>query len=108
MNYMNKSILIVKTPDNCSQCNFCTDFRGCLARHVIVTEDEYNKERSEWCPLKEFPERSNTQQGTYELDEYCSGYDDGWNELRKEILAGTIYEKIETDIFDEEENISND
>ncbi|WP_288682245.1 hypothetical protein [uncultured Eubacterium sp.] len=121
---MNKSVLVLDTPNSCSQCNFCRevedvyvescDSEACCTvmfdpndtdlYRMILTKDKYKKEKPEWCPLKEFPERSNTQQGAYELDEYCSGYDDGWNEFRKEILGETIYEKLEEGLFDEEED----
>lgn len=125
---MSKSVLVLDTPNSCSQCNFCREIEGVYVEaydseacctvmldpndndlyRMILTKDKYKKEKPEWCPLKRVPEISNTQQGIYELDEYCNGYDDGWNGFRKEILGGTMYKKLETDIFDEEENISND
>ena len=42
------------------------------------------KKKPDWCPLKEVPEEEHND---YKYDEYCDGYDDGWNGFRGRILG---------------------
>ena len=95
---MNKSVLVIDTPETCLDCMFCFELdEGIKARCSVVSGDEYKgffrdiecdggycQGKPDWCPLKELPEEKHNK---YCLDEYCDGYDDGWNALRGKILG---------------------
>ena len=116
---MNKSVLVLDTPNSCSQCGFCGRVEDvetydseayCTVTldpddndlcRMILTKDKYKKEKPDWCPLKKIPEMSNAQQGIYEWDEYCNGYDNGWNGFRDEILGETTNEELKSTTFED-------
>jgi hypothetical protein len=50
---MNKSALVIDTPENCYDCPFGTAYCGEL-EYVGYCE---SKSRPDWCPLKPLPER---------------------------------------------------
>lgn len=95
---MDKSVLVMDTPETCSDCmlRFEVDegINACCS--VMVDESDKNlcryidcdggycQSKPKWCPLKELPEEEHND---YYLDEYCDGYDDGWNTLRGKILG---------------------
>ena len=70
---MNKSVLVIDTPENCYDCPFGTEYCGnleyegccelaeCLDSDTrLITEEHYDYEsesRPEWCPLKPLPEK---------------------------------------------------
>ena len=45
----------------------------------------YCQSKPNWCPLKEIPEEEHDTY--YEMDEYCEGYNNGWNAFRGRILG---------------------
>lgn len=79
---MNKSILVLNTPENCCKCPlnnnyFCNATNNCTLKYV--------NDRPNWCPLRPVPER-------YE-DVPCDGgslsdMSIGWNNCIDEILGG--------------------
>lgn len=94
---LSKSALIIDTPKTCVDCMFYFDL-GEFDKYCSVKDDEkdsdtcreitptdkFRQERPDWCPLKELPEEEHNE---YYLDEYCDGYDDGWNTFRSRILG---------------------
>ncbi len=92
-----KSVLIVDTPETCLDCVFCFELDEGVNACCSVVSDEndkglykdiqcdggYCQDKPDWCPLKEIPEEEHNE---YCLDEYCDGYDDGWNSFRDRIL----------------------
>lgn len=71
---------------------------GIDAQCSVVSGDEYNgffrriecaggycQSKPNWCPLKEIPEEEHDTY--YEMDEYCEGYNNGWNAFRGRILG---------------------
>lgn len=95
---MSKSVLVVDTPETCLDCIFCFELEeGINACCSVVSDDKdnslckkiickdgYCQEKPEWCPLKELLEEEHNE---YYLDEYCDGYDDGWNTFRSRVLG---------------------
>lgn len=104
---MNKSVLVIDTPETCLDCMFCFELdEGIKAHCSVVSGDEYSgffrtidcedgycQGKPGWCPLKEVPEEEHIKElleeehNEYCLDEYCDGYDDGWNTFRSRILG---------------------
>lgn len=95
---MSKSVLVVDTPETCLDCIFCfelneginaccsveSDDKDNSLLKEIICKDGYCQMKPDWCPLKEVPDEENNDYG---YDEYCDGYDDGWNSLRDRILG---------------------
>lgn len=93
---MSKSVLIMDTPESCTECMFCfaleaEDAFCSITNHEedpsmckeLAPMDKYWEERPIWCPLKEFPNKS---------DDYCEdslelGVKIGWNNCLKEITG---------------------
>ena len=58
---MRKSVLVMKTPEKCLDCNLCAlDMDGSLScyyyKKEICSNVGENNSRPEWCPLRELPE----------------------------------------------------
>lgn len=95
---MSKSVLVMDTPETCLDCMFCFERNEGVEAHCSVVsgdeysgffrtidcEDGYCQGKPDWCPLKEVPEE---EYNKYCFDEYCDGYDDGWNTFRSRILG---------------------
>lgn len=95
---MNKSVLVIDTPETCLDCMFCFEHDEGIAAHCLVVYDENDKDlfrdiqcdggycqsKPNWCPLKEVSEEEHSE---YCFDEYCDGYDNGWNAFRGRILG---------------------
>lgn len=59
---MAKAVLVMDMPKSCGQCNF-TDFGAdgiltciCIDDYMEL-EDDMDKRRPDWCPLRELPEK---------------------------------------------------
>lgn len=76
---MNKSIVILETPNRCFDCP-C--YKGYMQHDKCrILEKELSEEtlwygKPDWCPMFSIPERSND---AHKWDEYEDGWDDGWN-----------------------------
>lgn len=94
---MSKSVLVIDTPETCLDCMFCFELDECDACCSVMSDENdksihrdiqcdggYCQNKPEWCPLKELLEEEHNE---YCLDEYCDGYDDGWNTFRSRILG---------------------
>lgn len=86
-----KAILVMDMPSRCLNCN-CVGhinhngkFNVCRITGEILKEDNYYKERPEWCPLKPMPEK-NTKQYS-DGYKYGKGYQRGYNACIDEILG---------------------
>ena len=90
---MSKAILVMDMPESCTECQFCREIDEIDACCEIAREprDEslcrmigkYDKERPDWCPLKEVPGRDKE---SHYPDEYMDGFTDGWNRCIDNIL----------------------
>ena len=78
---MNKSVLVIDTPENCGKCKFISEFwcRAMGGRRVPNNDVIPN-----WCPLKPLPKyKSMEKPGEYEY-----GKMHGWNRCIDEITGG--------------------
>ena len=88
---MRKSVLVMKTPEKCLDCNLCAlDMDGSLScyyyKKEICSNVGENNSRPEWCPLRELPEEDHEN---HYPDEWEDGYADGWNDCLREIMGGS-------------------
>ncbi len=95
---MGKSVLVIDTPENCLDCQFCYELdEGVEACCSISDDDEdaslmkkidceygYCQGKPDWCPLMDLPEKDDFDDL---YDEYYTGYHDGWNRCLKEITS---------------------
>lgn len=98
---MNKSVLVMNTPENCYNCPFGIGYCGdleyeglceladCLDYDVILmTEEHYDcesKSRPEWCPLKPLPEEKEEKHWRSKLS---LAWIRGWNTCISKITGG--------------------
>ena len=106
---MNKSVLVIDTPENCYDCPFGTEYCGdseyegccelaeCLDSDMrLITEEHYDYEsesRPDWCPLQPLPEKMKVT-GLYNGEYFKAGgklpsYKIGWNDCIDEITGGS-------------------
>lgn len=95
---MSKAILVIDMPESCDKCPFSFDPNGTNVFCIISQEKEkyatvireipypYSG-KPDWCPLRELP---GEEHNDLRYDEYCDGYDDGWNGFRQKILKENI------------------
>ena len=78
---MNKSVLVIDTPENCGKCKFISEFwcRAMNGRRV-----PNNDVIPGWCPLKPLPEKDDWDDP---YDEYYTGYANGWNRCLSKITG---------------------
>lgn len=95
---MSKSVIVIDTPENCLDCQFCYKLdEGVEACCSISDDDEdaslmkkidcehgYCQGKPDWCPLMDLPEKDNFDDP---YDEYYTGYSDGWNRCLKEMVG---------------------
>lgn len=83
---MNKSVLVIETPESCVHCPLLNGSDEC----VVQDEDaNFNADSFDdlmhGCPLKPLPER-------HIVPEIATGYEigceDGWNECLEKIMSG--------------------
>ena len=77
---MRKSVLVMKTPEKCLDCNLCVlDMDGSIScyynKREICSNVGENNNRPNWCPLKSLPEEDHED---HYPDEWEDGYADGW------------------------------
>ena len=84
---MNKSVLIIDTPDSCRECPLCWEDHITYRDYCRITNDHiWTTAKPEWCPLKPLPEK-------YDMDVVCArdfdgDYEYGYNTCIDEILGG--------------------
>ena len=90
---MSKSVLVIDTPENCLDCQFCYELgEGVEAYCSIMNDDEdkslmkeidceygYCQGKPDWCPLKPLPERKNFVNSTNGIEANANVYSAGWN-----------------------------
>ena len=101
---MNKSVLVMNTPENCYDCPFGTaycgeleyvgycelaNYLGCDAFPIIEDYDRESKSRPDWCPLMDLPEKDN---GDYPANTSDAGFAEGWNQCIDEITGGMDFD----------------
>ena len=80
---MSKSVLVMKTPENCRSCMHIGTFRYFC--RITCKDIEDASVRPDWCPLMDLPEKDN---GDYPSNTVDAGYAQGWNTCLDEITGG--------------------
>lgn len=104
---MSKSVLVIDTPENCLDCQFCYELDEGVEACCSISDDDkdtslmkkidceygYCQGKPDWCPLKPVPDR---RKRTDYLDAIFNhpAFDYGWNACIDKILEGC---KDETD-----------
>ena len=97
---MNKSVLIIDTPETCVDCQFCYEFDEGIEACCSITDDDKDKSlmkqidcengycqgKPNWCPLRKLPEKEKDDCSNDYYDDYYRGYANGWNDCLKEII----------------------
>ena len=94
---MSKSVLVVNTPENCLDCQFCYELDEGVEACCSISDDDkdtslmkkidceygYCQGKPDWCPLKPLPEKMIIPRGARNTDglEYASGYNTCINEI---------------------------
>lgn len=95
---MRKSVLVIETPENCLDCQFCYELDEGVEACCSISDDDkdtslmkkidceygYCQGKPDWCPLMDLPEKDDFDDL---YDEYYTGYHDGWNRCLKEIAG---------------------
>lgn len=87
---MSKSLLVMKTPENCRSCMYIGTFRYFCRINCKDIEDASVK--PDWCPLKPLPDKMKLT-GVYGREYFQSNgkmpsYKIGWNDCIDEITGG--------------------
>ena len=91
---MSKSVLLIDTPENCLDCQFCYELDEGVEACCSISDDDkdtslmkkidcehgYCQGKPDWCPLKELPNKKN-------WGEIFNGNVKGWNDCLKEIIG---------------------
>ena len=91
---MSKSVLLIDTPENCLDCQFCYELDEGVEACCSISDDDkdtslmkkinyeygYCQGKPDWCPLKELPNKKN-------WGEIFNGNVKGWNDCLKEIVG---------------------
>ena len=88
---MRKSVLVMKTPEKCLDCNLCAlDMDGSLScyyyKKEICSNVGENNSRPEWCPLRPLPDRKEITE-TYKWEDRLPSFKCGWNWCLDEITG---------------------
>lgn len=95
---MSKSVIVIDTPENCLDCQFCYELDEGVEACCSISDDDddtsimkkidceygYCQGKPDWCPLMDLPEKDDFDDL---YDEYYTGYHDGWNRCLKEITS---------------------
>ena len=91
---MSKSVLVIDTPENCLDCQFCYELDEGVEAYCSISDDDkdtslmkkidceygYCQGKPDWCPLKELPNKKN-------WGEIFNGNVKSWNDCLKEIIG---------------------
>lgn len=91
---MSKSVLLIDTPENCLDCQFCYELDEGVEACCSISDDDkdtslmkkinyeygYCQGKPDWCPLKELPNKKN-------WGEIFNGNVKCWNDCLKEIIG---------------------
>ena len=88
---MSKSVLVIDTPESCTECKIGHDMSGYMEVCIIcriankVTLNDEAESRPDWCPLKSLPEKKlyTAPERNHELQKDLFAV--GWNACLREI-----------------------
>ena len=86
---MSKAVLVMDMPESCFGCNFlyCNADAGIDSYHAMEVSrivDSETYERPDWCPLRELPEKKETN---YYMNNKEKGIVEGWNACLEKITG---------------------
>ena len=98
---MSKSVLVIDTPENCLDCQFCYELNEGVEACCSITDDDKDKTlmkeidcedgycqgKPGWCPLKLLPDRKEITE-TYKWEDRLPSFKCGWNWCLDEITGG--------------------
>lgn len=98
---MSKSVLVIDTPENCLDCQFCYELDEGVEACCSISDDDkdtrfmkkidceygYCQGKPDWCPLIDLPEKDN---GDYPANTSDAGFAEGWNQCIDEITGGEV------------------
>lgn len=102
---MSKSVLVIDTPENCYDCQFCYELHEGVEACCSIMDDDKDKSlmkeidceygycqgKPDWCPLIDLPEKNN---GDYPANTFDVGLAEGRNQCIDEITGGEADEEI--------------
>lgn len=85
---MNKSILIINTPDNCYDCPLMYDNYSCIITGSLFFKGDFDpcKDILQNCPLKKIPEKYEIDKSKCSDSFYEFEFEAGYNQCIDEIL----------------------
>lgn len=83
---MSKSVLVMKTPENCLHCPLLNSEDECTVQDDVTNLNAGDSwdELMKGCPLKLLPEEDDWDDP---YDEYYTGYANGWNSCLSKITG---------------------
>lgn len=95
MNKSNKSILIIDTPKNCTDCTFCEHLDEGWLYCSLKDKTARAFDRPDWCPLSLIPERKNLRQyvdnTALNIESMLAyQYAQGWNDCIDKLMEEKI------------------
>ena len=98
---MSKSVLVMDTPENCSDCQFCYELDEGVEACCSISDDDkdtslmkkidceygYCQGKPDWCPLKPLPEEKEEECWRSKLS---LAWIRGWNDCIDEITGGEV------------------
>lgn len=96
---MSKSVLVIDTPENCLDCQFCYELDEGVESCCSISDDYkdtsllkkidckygYCQGKPDWCPLNPLPDKMTTES---DMTDYQCGMVDGRNQCIDEITGG--------------------
>lgn len=88
---MSKSVLVIDTPESCTECKIGHDMSGYMEVCIIcriankVTLNDEAESRPDWCPLKSLPEKKEEE---YWRSKLSLAWIRGWNTCISKITGG--------------------
>lgn len=91
---MSKSILVIDTPDSCTECPLKSQLYDiqyiCSGNHRRITIPA-SKNKPDWCPLQDIPSKKSVRDFNISHSDFEQrGYQQGWNACIDEMLGNNI------------------
>lgn len=101
---MSKSVLVMETPENCSDCQFCYELDEGVEACCSISDDDkdtslmkkidceygYCQGKPDWCPLKPLPEKKEYVDPTSSAKAKKNIIAVGWNTCINTIVKGRL------------------
>ena len=91
---MSKSVLIVDTPESCSECRMNSEESFCHITGKHFWDDkkfDYAKDIAADCPLRPLPLSQVANE--YDFESYTNGVSVGWNRCLEKITGEQLWKK---------------